>query len=209
MPIKNIIFDLGGVLLDIDYQRTIDAFSKLGMRDSSKQFSKEEQALLFRRYEMGQIDSREFISSVSELTGVECSNEEIEVAWCALLGEMTADKYTLLEQLRMKGYRIFILSNTNALHQSAFEAGIDKDYGWEKFEKVFDGVHYSHHLGMRKPNRDIFEKVLDIHGIQAGDTFYIDDTPEHAATASALGMASHHLKRHEKLKEVLGGYSLL
>ncbi len=209
MPVKNIIFDLGGVLLDIDYQRTIDAFAKLGMPESSKQFSKEEQALIFRRYEMGQIDSQEFITSVAELTRLECSGEEIEAAWCALLGEMTADKYTLLEQLRLKGYRIFILSNTNALHQSAFEAGIDKDYGWEKFEKVFDGVHYSHHLGMRKPNKDIFAKVLEINGLQASETFYIDDTPEHATTALSLGMTSHHFKNDEKLKEVLVGYGLL
>lgn len=209
MPIKNIIFDLGGVLLDIDYQRTIDAFAKLGMLESRKQFSKEEQALLFRRYEMGQISSRAFITAVAELLGMECTDEEISSAWCALLGEMTAEKYALLEQLRSKGYRIFILSNTNALHQSAFEAGIDKDYGWEKFKKMFDRVHYSHHLGMRKPNRDIFKKVLELHGLQANETFYIDDTPEHAATASSLGMTSHHFKNHEKLKEVLVGYGLL
>lgn len=209
MPIKNIIFDLGGVLLDIDYQRTIDAFAKLGMPESRSQFSKEEQALLFRRYEMGQISSQAFITEVAELIGVECTHEEISSAWCALLGEMTADKYTLLEQLRSKGYHIFILSNTNALHQTAFESGIAKDYGWGKFRQFFDGLHYSHHLGMRKPNKDIFEKVLGINGLQANETFYIDDTPEHAATALSLGMTSHHLKDNERLQEILGSYNFL
>ncbi|MCA1764029.1 MAG: HAD family hydrolase [Cryomorphaceae bacterium] len=200
MRIRNIIFDLGGVLLNIEYDRTVDAFKKLGLKEPEKAFTKEVQAGIFQKFEKGQISSREFVNVLSKhMLGA--SQAQIVDAWNALLGDFPIERYHFLSQLAEK-YQLFVLSNTNAIHETAFQKIIEKSVGWEKFKSLFAGIAYSHNLGERKPNPEIFLKVLSINEISADETIFIDDTKEHVESASKLGIKSLHLE-NESLQDCL------
>ncbi|MFM6924415.1 MAG: HAD family phosphatase, partial [Ferruginibacter sp.] len=117
---KNIIFDLGGVLLDIDYQKTIDAFEKLGLKHFEAMFSQFKADELFEKLETGQISERDFYDAVKERTAIPLSDEEIDHAWNALILNFRTASLALLEQLSA-GYKLYLLSNTNSIHLKYFK----------------------------------------------------------------------------------------
>ncbi|MCA1751691.1 MAG: HAD family hydrolase [Cryomorphaceae bacterium] len=201
MSLKNIIFDLGGVLLDIDYDKTVEAFRSLGIPDPDQAFSKAHQARVFRAYEKGEITSASFLNHLMKAVPA-CTESDLTHAWCALLGPMREEKFRLLETLS-KSHRLFILSNTNNIHQKVFEAHIEGVYGMEKFRSLFEKIHYSHELGMRKPDTEIFETVLDIHKLAPKETLFIDDTEMHVDGARKTGLIAAHLSDGETLEEIL------
>lgn len=202
MALKNIIFDLGGVLLDIDYDKTVEAFRTLGIKHPEKAFSKAHQSRIFQSYEKGEITSASFSGHLLKETVQGTTEKDIQNAWCAMLGSMKADKFKLLEEVS-KSHSVFILSNTNELHQSFFEAHIDEVYGMKKFEDLFVKIHYSHHLGMRKPDAEIFEAVVRLHGIEPSESLFIDDTKVHVEGASKAGLRALHLSDEQTLRGIL------
>lgn len=198
--VKNIIFDLGGVLLNIDYNRTVGAFRNLGLLNPEKAFTKEYQADIFQRLEKGIISEDGFLRELSALMpGI--SHEQISEAWCAILGDFPESRYRMLERLR-KNYRLFILSNTNIIHQKSFEKTIDKNFGWENFSNLFEAVCYSHDLGLRKPDKEIFSAVLENYHLEPSETLFIDDTEQHTLGAKNTKMLVHHLKPNEEITEI-------
>jgi len=201
MPFKNIIFDLGGVLLDIDYNKTVEAFRSLGVAEPEKAFSKAHQALVFRAFEKGELSPDYFLSQL-QAAAPGRSSKELTKAWCALLGPMRQTKFRLLEILSAS-YRLFILSNTNEIHRSVFEAHIESVYGMDRFTSLFNKIHYSHHLGMRKPDMEIFEAVIQMHGIIPEETLFIDDTKIHVKAAEQSGLKALHLSEGQDLKTLL------
>ncbi len=201
---KNIIFDLGGVLLNIDYQRTIDAFRALGHPNPEGAFTKQVQAEIFQKYEKGLISDGVFLTKLQEFMSGSNSNE-IEDAWCALLGNFPTERFAMLEKLSEK-YVLFILSNTNHLHQLRFEKAIDRVYGWRKFKNLFRGICYSHELNARKPDLEIFEMILDRYNLRADESFFIDDTEGHAQGAESAGIRTKHLKPGENILDVFAGW---
>jgi putative hydrolase of the HAD superfamily len=208
MEIKQIVFDLGGVLLDIDYQQTVDAFHGLGMKEPRFQFSKAHQSALFQAYEKGEMNTTKFIEDIKLLLQPVTPTSEVVRAWCALLGKVSPDKISLLENLNNSGYSCFILSNTNELHQGSFEKEINLKYGWLKFSALFVEIYYSHQLGMRKPNANIFQYVLNKNKIKAEECLFIDDTEEHTKGAISVGINSHHLTENETLIDVLKSWGV-
>lgn len=197
--IKNIIFDLGGVLLNIEYQRTVEAFRALGLKNPEAQFTKEVQSELFQKYERGHISDNQFLEALAVyMPGAK--QDEIEAAWCALLGDFPLRRLQLLERLSDK-YHLFILSNTNHIHQLKFEKIIEDACGWERFGSNFDFIGYSHQMNERKPDEAIFNKILKMNKLEPGDSFFIDDTEEHVLSARRSGLVAHHLKSAEKIEE--------
>jgi len=200
--IKNIIFDLGGVLLNIDYKRTVDAFGKLGLLNPDKAFTKEYQSDIFQKLEKGTTSELDFLHEISALMpGI--SNDQIIKAWCAILGDFPPSRYDMLKKLHKK-YRLFILSNTNIIHQKAFEKTIDSDFGWKNFSGMFEAICYSHDLGCRKPDKEIFSMVLEKYNLIPQETLFIDDTEAHTLGAKETNIIVHHLKTHEEITEVFG-----
>ncbi len=202
--IKNIIFDLGGVLLNIDYDKTVEAFSALGMADPEQAFSKEVQAGFFQEFEKGFISETVFVSEINK-EFKDASPQEIIDAWCALLGDFPNQRFEYLKKLS-KSYRLFLLSNTNIIHLKAFEKIIDKAIGWNNFLLLFEGIGYSHELNMRKPNADIFMKMMDKYNLQPAETCFIDDTDVHVATANSLGITAFHLTNGKEIWDILEGF---
>jgi putative hydrolase of the HAD superfamily len=202
MAIKNIIFDLGGVLLDIDYDKTVEAFRALGIKHPEKAFSKSHQASIFRAYEKGEITSAPFVGHLINTTAQGTTVNDIEKAWCAMLGTMQEDKFKLLQDLS-QSYVLFILSNTNEMHQSVFEAHIEAKYGMKKFRNLFKRIHYSHQMGMRKPDTVIFDAVVNTHQIDPKETLFVDDTRVHVEGALKSGLMAVHLSDEKSLSDIL------
>ena len=197
--IKNIIFDLGMVLLDVNYQNTIEAFSLLGLNNPEEAFSKHRQDEFFRQYERGQISEIEFLNGLSERIGG-ADTEKLRNAWCAMLGELPKGKYDLIRELR-KDYRLFILSNTNQTHQDWFEKKIDDQYGWANFRDCFEFISYSHKINERKPDKEAFQYLIQRFDLDPEETLFIDDTFEHIEGARALFLRAVHYQDGDNLKE--------
>jgi putative hydrolase of the HAD superfamily len=184
--IKNILFDLGGVLYHIDYNLTIKAFEKLGIDNFHKHFSQQQQNNLFDRLETGRVSSEEFISEMKVLLP-KCSDKQIIDAWNALLLEIPQENIQLLEKLSKK-YKLYLLSNTNSIHIERINEQLYKKYNFKNLNPLFDTVFLSHEIGMRKPNTDTFEYVLDEAGINANETLFIEDSIQHIESANNVGI---------------------
>jgi putative hydrolase of the HAD superfamily len=199
--IKNIIFDLGVVLLEVNYQDTIKAFSSLGLERPEEAFSKQKQDEFFRRYERGQISESEFLNGLSSRIGG-ADKEKLKDAWCAMLGELPQEKYDFIKELSGK-YRLFILSNTNYTHQVWFEKKINEQYGWKSFSDCFEYIGYSHQINQRKPDEVAFKYLLEKFDLSPEETLFIDDTSEHVEGARKIGVLAVHYQEGENLREIV------
>lgn len=199
--IKNIIFDLGAVLLNVNYQNTIDAFSLLGLDKPEEAFSKQKQDEFFRKYERGQISDEEFLIGLSERVGG-ADLGELRNAWCRMLGELPNEKYDFIKKLSQK-YKLFILSNTNQIHQLWFEKKIDEQYGWKSFSDCFEFIGYSHRINQRKPDKEAFQYILKRYDLESLETLFVDDTMEHVEGFRKLGVHAIHYKVGEDLEDLV------
>lgn len=146
--IKNIIFDLGGVILNLDNRRTEEAFTKLGVKDIRQYFGHGHAAAFFKEYEMGRITDKEFVDAIRDLTGAAVPDQAIIDAWNALLLDFPPERIDLLRKLG-KSYRLFLFSNTNALHLAALRRIYADAFGRGMLDDHFEKTYYSHLMGMR------------------------------------------------------------
>ena len=198
IKINNILFDLGGVLYHIDYYATIKAFKKLGIKNFHEHFSQQQQNNLFDRLETGKISDEGFIKEMKVLLP-HCTREEIINAWNALLIELPQENIQLLKDLS-KEYRLFLLSNTNSIHINRINKLLYKDYNLKSLDPLFDKVYLSHQIGMRKPNREAFEWVLNDARILAEETLFIEDSLQHIKCANELGIKTWLWSSNEPFK---------
>lgn len=182
--IKNIIFDLGGVLVDLNEKRTIDCFG--GAQISSFYTQKLSPAFvtLAHSFEKGEISADQFRNGVGNLFKLKISKAKFDRCWNAMIGDMPTHRIEMLLELKEK-YRLFVLSNTNEIHVKHF---VELDF-WEP--KLFDEVYFSNEISMRKPDKNIFEYVLSMNNLSPDETFFVDDNPENIASASDLGISTH------------------
>ena len=171
--INNILFDLGGVLFHIDYQRTINAFKKLGIADFEKRFTQHQQNDFFDAFETGKISQNVFINTLQKCLPA-CSDQEIINAWNAMLIGLPKQHLKILETLG-KNYRLFLLSNANEIHIQFVNAFLKKRYNIPSIIQFFEKTYYSHEIGMRKPHISTFEWVLKDSNILAEETLFIED----------------------------------
>lgn len=202
MAIKNIIFDLGGVLLNLDFERTFRAFEKLGIPDFQQYFQQAYSNPLFARLETGNCTPNEFFEGFRMATGTTHSDEAIADAWNAMLLDFRIPTMDYLSSLG-KNYRLFLLSNTNAIHLEAFRSIFFRQFGHHGFDDYFEKAWYSHELGLRKPDAACFEKVLDIHALLPAETLFVDDTSPNTEAAGRLSIATCLLKKDEVVEAVL------
>jgi FMN phosphatase YigB (HAD superfamily) len=192
--IKHIIFDLGGVLLNIDYQLTENAFIEAGVEHFAELYSQLQQSDLFDRWETGRMTREEFISAMKLASKTTISDEQILNAWNAMLLDFPVRRLQILQQLRLY-YDLILLSNTNEIHEETFNNTLMRSHGIPNIGVFFDKVYLSHRVGMRKPGKEIFERVLEENGFQAGETLFIDDSPQHIAAAREVGIQTIYLEK--------------
>jgi HAD superfamily hydrolase (TIGR01549 family) len=190
--IKNIIFDLGGIFLNIDFKKTEKAFREIGVTEFNSLYTQHHASDLFELLETGKISPEEFHHAFIHETGVHLSYEQIATAWSALLVDFPADRLQWLEEIG-KRYKIFLLSNTNKIHYDAFTQSFRKQTGVENFNKYFIKAYYSHEIGLRKPYPEAFLYILNKQHLKPEQTLFIDDTLKNIEGAKQVGLQTIHL----------------
>ncbi len=205
MNIKNIIFDLGGVLLNINYKVTIEAFKNLGITNFEELFSQASQNQIFDGLDTGRLSPAEFRDRLRKVSGLDLSDEQINTAWNALILDFPAQRITLLEDTAQH-YRTFLLSNTNAIHYPAYTAILKKEHGYESLAGLFERHYLSHEIGMRKPDVEIYQFVLQENDLKGDETLFIDDTLKHVEGARKAGLQAYWLDlEQEKVEDLFDG----
>lgn len=192
--IKHIIFDLGGVLLNLDYSLTEKAFLSAGIHNFSELYSQLQQSPLFDQWETGAITRPAFIAAIQQACVQPITDAQVLHAWNAMLLDFPVRRLQLLQQLHLY-YDLFLLSNTNEIHEEAFNATLLHAHGIPNIGVFFDKVYLSHRVGMRKPGEDIFRRVLAENGLAAEHTLFIDDSPQHIAAAKNVGIQTIYLEK--------------
>ncbi|MBC7866024.1 MAG: HAD family phosphatase [Gloeobacteraceae cyanobacterium ES-bin-316] len=201
--LKNIIFDLGGVLLNIDYYITEQAFRDMGFLDFEKMYSQYSADAVFEKLETGDISNESFYNTIIERANSQITREQIALAWNAMLLDFREETLDFLESLG-PGYDLYLLSNTNAIHLAAFNEIFFKQTGKTSLNNYFKKAYYSHEVGLRKPNEDIFEFVLKDAGLLAEESLFIDDSYNNIHAAQMLGFTTHLLVPGEKVENLKG-----
>ncbi|MBX3242582.1 MAG: HAD family phosphatase [Chitinophagaceae bacterium] len=190
--IDNIIFDLGGVILTLNMPETERILNSYGVSEYGNLFRGGNVSSFFKDYEIGKISDTVFLNSLRKLTDRDIPDADLTDAWNAMLGHFPPERIDLLHTLKKK-YRLFLFSNTNALHVEAFR----KKY-FETFNAVFDDhfekAYYSNDLGLRKPDIASFQHIINEQGLDAPKTLFIDDSLANTEAAELAGLKSIHIK---------------
>ena len=198
---KNIIFDFGGVIINIDYERVIQAFVKLGVKDFDALFSQLKQHHLFDDLDKGLISADEFRSRLKSISNVPLTDEQINDAWNAILINLPKENIDLLLELK-KHYRLFLLSNTNEIHEKAFTKMMMDDFGENVLHKVFERIYFSHLINKRKPDVETFEQVVKENNLKVPETLFIDDSPQHIEAAKQIGLQTLLFEKGKTLVDI-------
>jgi len=185
--IKNIILDLGGVLLNIDYIATIKAFKELGVKNIEMIFTPEAQNKLFDCLEDGTMNPDEFREGLRKHSGLNLTVKQIDDAWNAMLLDFPKSRIELLDGIR-KNYRLFLLSNTNAIHYPEYLGYMARTYGFANLDSLFEKTYWSHEIGMRKPFVEVFDLIVDENNLIKQETLFVDDTLQHVEGARRAGL---------------------
>ena len=192
--IKNIIFDLGGVIINLDNQLTEDAFIALGTKPIKEYFGHGHAASFFKDYEVGGLTSQEFVDMIRSQTGITASDEEIIRAWNALLLDFPPERIQLLKELG-KTYRIFLFSNTNELHLQHLNKIYASTYPGDKtLDDHFEKAYYSHTMKMRKPDIASFQQILKENQLKGEETLFVDDALINVEGAEKAGLKGLFLR---------------
>ena len=178
--IDTIIFDFGDIFINLDKQATISGLQKLGMTEWNSEFDR-----LNQLFETGDITTEEFLAGFQkELPNA--SIEEILEAWNAILADFPLYRLEFLQMLSQK-YRLFLLSNTDSIHIETFETKSGISF-YSDFYQCFEKVYFSFEIGMRKPNADVFQYVINKHELSPKRTLFVDDKKENTDAAATLGL---------------------
>jgi glucose-1-phosphatase len=191
--IRHIILDFGGVILNLDYKKTEQAFIDLGIADFANRYSQLKQTEIFDRLETGLANRADFIKELKAITGEAITDQQIIMAWNAMLLDIPLRRLQILQQLQLH-FDMFLLSNTNEIHEEAFNEILRSQCGFKSMGVFFDKVYYSHRVGMRKPDKEIFQLILDQNSLNPEKTLFIDDSPQHIEGAKALGIQTIFLE---------------
>jgi len=192
MQTKNIIFDLGGVLLNIDINKTLDAYKTMGLHNIEEYFRIGHASSFFKDYEKGIINDYEFIDGIEKLTGGKNNKQKITDAWNALLLDFPEERVNWLKELKNK-YRLFLFSNTNALHLISFQQSFLNVYGFP-MDDLFEKAYYSHVVQVRKPDAAAYELVLNENSLLPAETVFIDDALINVEAANKISIKGIHLE---------------
>ena len=190
--IKNVIFDLGGVIMNLNFNKTFEAFKKLSGKDFSAIFSKSSQFDFVSDYEIGKISSALFRDKIREVLEIEVADKEIDHAWNAMLLDFPTQNLEYVKKVNRQK-RTFILSNTNEIHKKEAENILAKSHQNLKWEDLAEKAYFSHIMGDRKPNESIFETLLEENNLKPQETLFIDDSPQHIVGAKKVGIQTIHL----------------
>ena len=198
--IRNIVFDLGGVLVDLDFKAAINGLQEAGFANVKEQLMAFGRGGIFQKFEVGEITADEFRTAIRENSTVTLTDEEVDGLWNAMLLEIPREKLELILHLRGK-YMVYLLSNTNSIHwdyvcKNAF------NYRGFRVEDYFEETFLSYEMHLAKPDKAIFEKVLSDANLLAEETLFIDDSEANCKAAQEVGIHAHHYHVGDDLSKI-------
>ncbi len=199
--IENIIFDLGGVILDIDFKLSIDEFTKKGLKEAETIFKHEELGEIFIDLELGKISQQQFYSIIKKYFNYDIDIEEIKFAWNALLLDYTVKRIEILKKLK-QNYRTFLLSNTNIIHRECYEKLLYEKYNIKSLSCLFEKAYYSDEINLRKPDKEAFLYVKEKSKIDFEKTLFLDDFKVNTDAANNLGIKTILVSKENNLEKI-------
>ena len=198
--IRNIVFDLGGVLVDLDFKAAINGLQEAGFANVKEQLMAFDRGGIFQKFEVGEITADEFRTAIRENSNVTLTDEEVDALWNLMLLEIPREKLELILELRGK-YMVYLLSNTNSIHwdyvcKNAF------NYRGFRVEDYFEETFLSYEMHLAKPDKAIFEKMLHDANLLAEETLFIDDSEANCKAAEEVGIHAHHYHIGDDLTEI-------
>jgi FMN phosphatase YigB (HAD superfamily) len=199
--IRNIIFDLGGVILNIDNAFTENAFISLGVTDFHEIFGHGHAASFVKDYEIGRISDEEFIAELRKISGGSVSDRELLAAWNIMLLDFPPERIQLLNDLKQK-YRLFLFSNTNSIHVVELKKRYRQTFNNAELDDLFEKAYYSQILGMRKPDKESFEFIVNENGLDPASTLFVDDALINIQGANAAGLKGYFLEPRKTILDI-------
>ena len=198
--IRNIVFDLGGVLVNLDFKAAINGLQEAGFANVKEQLLAFDRNGIFQKFELGEMSADEFRTAIRENSTIELTDEEVDNLWNAMLLEIPREKLELILELRGK-YMVYLLSNTNSIHwdhvcKNAF------NYRGFRVEDYFEETFLSYEMHLAKPDKAIFAKVLHDANLLAEETLFIDDSEANCKAAQEVGIHAHHYHVGDDVKEI-------
>lgn len=186
MKIKNILFDLGGVIMTIDQPSAVKRFKEIGLADAEQRLDPYTQSGIFGELEEGLITTDEFIISLSKMCGRQLTFEECKYAWRGYTKEVPMRNIQVLDRLRADGYRLILISNTNPF---MMHWGMSDDFSGDgrSISKFFDALYMSFKMRLMKPDRRMFERIIDNEKINPAETLFVDDGPKNIEVGASIG----------------------
>jgi glucose-1-phosphatase len=200
--IKNIIFDLGVVLLDLDFELSKQKFRQLGLEDLDLLYSFMHANPFFHDYETGKITDIQFVEGIKEMLPATISNNQVLDAWNAIVEGFRQEKIAFVRQISEK-YNIYLLSNTNHLHALKYEKQFLEKAG-VPMSTYFRKIYYSHQIGVRKPDHRAFRIILNENGLKADETLFVDDQAANLEPAGELMMKTLLFRTDDDLFGLFG-----
>lgn len=198
--IKNVVFDLGGVLINLDFDNCLNAFRKAGFQDIEKQVCQFRGKGLFSQFEAGEITPEEFRDTIRKETSGSLTDRKIDDMWNLMLLDIPREKLDLLLELRSH-YMVYLLSNTNQIH---WDYACEQMFSYHGFHvnDFFEDTFLSFQMHQAKPDKEIYELMMKEANILPAETFFIDDSEANCKAASVLGMQAHHYRIGEDLSSL-------
>ncbi|MGN7204950.1 HAD family hydrolase [Pedobacter sp. SAFR-022] len=185
--IKNIIFDYGNVIFEINFKKAQEALAQLGIANIEDFFAHKTHNTLFDDFETAAISEAQFRAGIrAAANNQNLTDKEIDAAWNSLLVGVPPTIHDTLLEVRAK-YRTFLLSNNNVIHYKYIISYLDREFGMPDNSSLFEKTYYSQDMFLRKPNVEIFKKVITENDLVPEETLFIDDSPQHLVGAKQAG----------------------
>jgi len=198
---KAIIFDLGGVILNIDIGKTRQAFHDIGFPEIDQLFGLGHADSFFKGHENGQVSDDQFIQQIVDKLEGTISRQQVIDAWNALILDFPAERIQYIRNLKGR-YRLFLFSNTNGIHQASFSKLYQAEFDGASMDELFEKAYYSHSAGFRKPDPEAFIHILKENQLQPAETIFIDDALVNVEAARSLGIVGIHLRPGEDIRQL-------
>lgn len=188
-------------MLDIDYHRPVREFAALGITNFEYMYSQAAANTLFEQLETGKISNTDFLNTIADLAPQPLTHQEITNAWNSIILHFRQQSMIFLEALQQR-YKIYLLSNTNNVHLEQIQKRLQQDTGKLNLDDYFTKTWYSSKIGLRKPDKEIYEFVLSDSGLTAAETLFIDDSAQNIEAAAVLGIKNHLLLPTEVIENL-------
>ncbi len=202
METRNLILDMGGVILDVDYSRIFVEFGKYGCKDIYSFFTQQEQIPLVDDFEKGLITPSQFREEARKLIAKDLTDDVLNEIWNSMVLGVRKQDVELLKVLRKKYDKVFLFSNTNEIHVEFVKKMFFDAMGYDVFGTLFDKVYFSNEIHLRKPDTESFEFVVNDAGVERSNTIFIDDTVKNIKGAETIGLKTYLLDNNQTLTQI-------